>query len=221
MKTRFSFAVCAAVALSLTVGSLAIAQPTTRYFTENNVPTPIEVARAMAGSKFTPKHKMRGLAVPAAQPTQATETIVASVGGSAANNLPIDSATHTTQSASVSRTTATATDAGVLAMAVPFAFDSARLTPNASPMLDSVAEGIKLLGDGSKVVIEGHTDAIGNSKYNARLSKHRAQAVKQYLVAKHGIRSQHLVATGKGSREPLSGIAPAANENRRVQFRLG
>jgi OmpA-OmpF porin, OOP family len=216
MNTRFSFAVCSAVALSLSVGTLAVAQPTTRYYTESNVPTPIEVARAMAGSKFTPKPKMRGLAVPVAQPS---ETIVASLSGSNANVSPIDAAIQS--STSSSRTVATATDAGVLAMAVPFAFDSARLSPNASPMLDSVAEGIKLLDDGSKVVIEGHTDAVGNPKYNARLSRQRAQAVKQYLVTKHGIRPQHLQATGKGSREPLSGLAPAANENRRVQFRLG
>jgi outer membrane protein OmpA-like peptidoglycan-associated protein len=220
MKTRFSIALCSAIALSFAAGSLASAQPTTRYYAEGNVPTPLEVARAMAGPKFVPKTKMRGLAVPAAQPAYTSETVVAITDTNISNDSPIDTATYVSKATSRTRANGTATNSGVLAMAVPFAFDSALLTPAASPMLDSVAEGIKLLGDGSKIVIEGHTDSVGNSLYNKKLSKSRAQAVKQYFVVKHGIRPSALTTAGKGSREPLSGMTPEANENRRVQFRL-
>jgi outer membrane protein OmpA-like peptidoglycan-associated protein len=201
-------------------GSFAHAQAKTKYYAEGTVPTPLEVARAMAGPNFKPKVKMRGLAIAANSPmdtvasasidTPATPSTTFSMGSSAIDVVAKSPAAK-----------AAAADAGVLAMAIPFAFDSAKLAPEASPMLDSVAEGMKLLGDSSRVVIEGHTDAVGNPVYNTRLSRNRAAAVKRYLVATHGISPKALVTQGKGSREPLSGLQPAANENRRVQFRLG
>jgi outer membrane protein OmpA-like peptidoglycan-associated protein len=197
------------------VGSFAHAQTKTKYFGEGSIPTPIEVARAMAGSQFTPNLKTRGLAVAASTPSENIAVAAVTVTPSA---QPSSSPSPATSSAAVR---SPAADAGILAMAIPFSFDSARLAPEAAPMLDSVAEGIKLLGDGNRVVIEGHTDAVGNPTYNARLSKSRAQSVKRYLIAKHGIRANALLTQGKGSREPLSGMKPIANENRRVQFRLG
>jgi outer membrane protein OmpA-like peptidoglycan-associated protein len=223
MKTVFLATAIAAVCL----GSFAHAQTKTqtRYYAEGAVPTPIDVARAIAGPQFTPKLKMRGLAVPAAAPSSSEEMVAIAAIATSANATtatPVAPAASQRASTTIATTPQSpAANAGVLAMAVPFAFDSARLAPTAAPMLDSVAEGIKLLGDGNKIVIEGHTDSVGNPAYNARLSKHRAQAVKRYFVAQHGIRPSVLITQGKGSREPLSGMKPIANENRRVQFRLG
>jgi outer membrane protein OmpA-like peptidoglycan-associated protein len=106
-----------------------------------------------------------------------------------------------------------------LSLPVPFAFDSADILPNAKAQLDAIAAGIRMLPATQKVVIEGHTDAIGTERYNDSLSQRRAQSVRRYLVATHGIDGSRLEAVGKGQRDPLPGTDPNAGENRRVQFR--
>jgi OmpA-OmpF porin, OOP family len=106
-----------------------------------------------------------------------------------------------------------------LALPVHFAFDSAEIQPSARPQLDALAEGIRMLPTIQAVVIEGHTDAVGSDTYNEQLSQRRAQAVKRYLVAAHGIEATRLRAVGMGEYAPLQGRDPTASENRRVQFR--
>lgn len=106
-----------------------------------------------------------------------------------------------------------------LALPVQFAFDSADILPAAKSQLDALAEGIRLLPADKLVLIEGHTDAAGSDEYNEKLSQRRAQAVKRYLVAQHGIEPQRLRAIGLGEYRPLEGRDPHAPENRRVQFR--
>ncbi|WP_280150893.1 OmpA family protein [Piscinibacter sp. XHJ-5] len=106
-----------------------------------------------------------------------------------------------------------------LALPVQFAFDSAEIQPSARPQLDALAEGIRMLPTIQSIVIEGHTDAVGSEAYNEQLSQRRAQAVKRYLVASHGIDAARLRAVGLGEFAPLQGRDPNASENRRVQFR--
>ena len=83
----------------------------------------------------------------------------------------------------------------------------------------ALTEGIRRLPAAQAVLIEGHTDATGPEPYNERLSERRAQAVKGYLVARHGIDAARLRAVGRGERAPLPGRDGEAPENRRVQFR--
>lgn len=109
--------------------------------------------------------------------------------------------------------------AKALALPVQFSFDSADILPAARTQLDALAEGVRLLPKDRLVTIEGHTDALGDEAYNARLSMRRAQSVKRYLVAQHGIDASRLRAVGMGEVDTLPGRAPAAPENRRVQFR--
>ena len=106
-----------------------------------------------------------------------------------------------------------------LSLPVQFAFDSADVLPSAKPQLDAIAAGIRMLPAGQKVVIEGHTDAVGTEQYNDELSQRRAQSVRQYLVAAQGIDPTRLEAVGFGKHNPLPGRSPLAGENRRVQFR--
>lgn len=106
-----------------------------------------------------------------------------------------------------------------LALPVQFAFDSAKILPQATRQLDAVAEGIKLAQPGTKVVIEGHTDAIGSAQYNRGLSQRRAEAVKEYLVQYHGIAPTQLRTVGLGMNRPFNEANPLAGENRRVEFR--
>jgi OmpA-OmpF porin, OOP family len=108
--------------------------------------------------------------------------------------------------------------AKALSLPVHFAFDSATIEPAARPQLDALAAGIKMLPPTQKVMVEGHTDAIGTESYNQQLSQRRAAAVKAYLVSMHGIPATRLNIVGYGDRRPIDGADPVAAENRRVQF---
>ena len=110
--------------------------------------------------------------------------------------------------------------AEAVALQVQFPFNSARIPPDMTPALDAVAEGIKMTGNQARIVVEGHTDAVGTADYNLRLSHRRATAVKQYIVARHGIAPQALEVVGLGKSAPLMPQNPYAPENRRVQFRV-
>jgi OmpA-OmpF porin, OOP family len=108
--------------------------------------------------------------------------------------------------------------AKALSLPVHFAFDSAKIESSARPQLDALAAGIKLLPPNQKVVVEGHTDAVGSDGYNMSLSQRRAAAVKQYLVSVHGIEAARLKDIGFGLSRPIDGTDPLDAENRRVQF---
>jgi len=125
------------------------------------------------------------------------------------------------QAAAVAPPPDTADSAAPEAFALPvqFGFDSARILPQATRQLDAVAEGIKLAAPGTRVVIEGHTDAIGSTPYNEQLSRRRALAVKEYLVMRHRISPAALRTVGMGPHRPMDPANPFAGENRRVEFR--
>lgn len=100
---------------------------------------------------------------------------------------------------------------------VNFEFDSAQLTAQARRVLDQLA--IALQSDelgGSRIVIEGHTDAVGSETYNRDLSERRAQAVRDYLADRE-VDPTRLTVVGKGMSELLDAEDPAAAVNRRVR----
>ena len=109
--------------------------------------------------------------------------------------------------------------AAALSLPVRFAFDSAEILPAARTQLDALAEGIKLLAPERIVTVEGHTDAVGADAYNLELSRARAQAVRLYLVQRHGIDAARLKTVAYGEGRPIEGTDPNAAVNRRVQFR--
>jgi outer membrane protein OmpA-like peptidoglycan-associated protein len=133
------------------------------------------------------------------------------------DDAPAGAVASTSAVAAVAATQATGQSA--LSLPVPFGFDSAEILPSARPQLDAIAAGIRMLPTTQKVVIEGHTDALGSDLYNEQLSQRRALSVRRYLVATHGIEGSRLEAVGLGEYNPLPGRDPNAGENRRVQFR--
>ena len=82
-----------------------------------------------------------------------------------------------------------------------FDFDKAKVR-SAQPRLDEIAETLQREPSIDKVRITGYTDRIGTDSYNQALSKRRAEAVKDYLVAK-GVSPRRLVAVGKGKADPV------------------
>ena len=73
---------------------------------------------------------------------------------------------------------------------------------------------------GRKISIEGHTDNVGNAKYNQGLSEQRAAAVKEYLL-KNGVSGGERITTvGYGQTKPIADNATANGrfQNRRVEI---
>ncbi|MEJ5363127.1 MAG: OmpA family protein [Spirochaetota bacterium] len=103
---------------------------------------------------------------------------------------------------------------------IEFAFDSAKLTGKAFPILNRVAEILNKYGK-YNVLIEGHTDDIGEEQYNLKLSEARAQSVMDYLIKK-GIDKKRLSSRGMGETSPFLPNTSVENRrrNRRVEFLL-
>jgi outer membrane protein OmpA-like peptidoglycan-associated protein len=83
---------------------------------------------------------------------------------------------------------------------VNFTPGSARLSNIAKAKLDEVALRMKQDPDARALVI-GYTDPSGSSEGNQRMSEQRAQAVKNYLVTRHGIDPSRIRTEGRGSAE--------------------
>jgi OmpA-OmpF porin, OOP family len=100
---------------------------------------------------------------------------------------------------------------------ITFETNSSELTAQARRNLDVVARALASdqLSE-YRFSIEGHADPRGSSELNQRLSAARAESVRQYLIARHGIAEGRLAAIGKGDQEPFNPQNPIAPENRRV-----
>lgn len=104
-----------------------------------------------------------------------------------------------------------------LSLPILFEFDSDRLTPAASRLLDDLADVLKR-NPNDKFVIEGHTDAVGADEYNKDLSERRARAVVEYLATRHTIDRARLESIGLGRSKLVIPNQPADPRNRRVQI---
>lgn len=69
----------------------------------------------------------------------------------------------------------------------------------------------------TEVVINGHTDKIGDRKKNMILSQERADAIRDYLTEK-GIEKKRITTNGLGDTKTI--CTPPCKENRRVDFLL-
>ena len=71
------------------------------------------------------------------------------------------------------------------------------------------------------IEIAGHTDSQGSENYNLKLSKSRAEFVRQHLIIS-GINSKRLVAIGYGESNPIAdnNTEEGRRQNRRVEFKV-
>ena len=104
-------------------------------------------------------------------------------------------------------------------LAVNFDFGSAQLTADGELTLDNLGRALKdpALG-GSRFSIDGHTDAVGSAAYNQQLSEARADAVRDYLVARFGVEAGRLETHGYGFTRLLDPQDPTSAVNRRVEI---
>jgi len=123
------------------------------------------------------------------------------------------------ESGAADETTADEPVAPSISFQIEFEFDSAELTPSARAQLDELAEALNSTQLAPFAFqINGHTDAVGPESYNETLSSRRAEAVKDYLMSRHGISAARLEARGLGERALLDASNPDAAVNRRVEI---
>ncbi|MFH1754977.1 MAG: OmpA family protein [Candidatus Latescibacterota bacterium] len=111
-------------------------------------------------------------------------------------------------------------DEGLLrTVSVIFEFNRSGLLPASELILNSL--GIVLARHAEiRIEIGGHTDSTGPEEYNMKLSQARADAVREYLLAKFAIDPARLTTRGYGESQPIAdnGSPTGRALNRRVEF---
>ncbi len=98
------------------------------------------------------------------------------------------------------------------------AFNKTEMTADNKKELDEfLATEVKPLNTVGAVIITGHTDRIGNDKYNKTLSEKRALGVKDYVVSK-GIDQKLIFWEGKGPKQPIPVTKFCDNKMKRAQL---
>lgn len=100
-------------------------------------------------------------------------------------------------------------------------FDSGsdRIRPESTPTLKKIGTMLKEHPD-LKILIEGHTDSVGDDTYNQNLSEKRAAAVKAYMVSTYQIDTARLQSKGFGESKPVdtNNTPEGRQNNRRVEL---
>ncbi|MGX9963596.1 OmpA family protein [Roseomonas sp. F4] len=110
--------------------------------------------------------------------------------------------------------------AAAISLTVTFATGSATLSPRATGVLDNLGQALgssRLAG--YRFRVEGHTDAEGDAAMNQALSERRAEAVRDFLVQRHGLDPRRVDVVGLGEQQLLVPTPDGMAEprNRRVQ----
>lgn len=106
-------------------------------------------------------------------------------------------------------------DSGVL-----FDVDKSNITPTAQSKLEDLATILNKYPD-TYILIEGHTDSSGPTGYNKTLSKHRADAVADYIAEK-SVANSRIRTKWYGESQPKYSNDSPENmaKNRRVEFAI-
>jgi OmpA-OmpF porin, OOP family len=102
-----------------------------------------------------------------------------------------------------------------------FDYNKSSVRPESDSLLTEVAKVMNDHPELKRVLVEGHTDNVGPSEYNKKLSSQRAQSVVDWLAA-HGVSRDRLTAVGMGKESPMVPNDSDVNRalNRRVEFHI-
>ena len=100
-----------------------------------------------------------------------------------------------------------------------FDTDSDRLKTESAPVIQLIARGLEN-NPNLRLLIEGHTDSVGNADHNLDLSRRRAEAVKSVLVGQFNIDAARLSTAGLGATKPIdtNDTPQGRAQNRRVEL---
>jgi len=100
---------------------------------------------------------------------------------------------------------------------IEFASGSAAIDTRSGALLDRLAKEARSCP--GTLRIEGHTDPVGRSAFNRRLSQARAAAVRDALIAR-GVPAERLRAQGFAARRPIADNRTESGRarNRRIEF---
>lgn len=119
----------------------------------------------------------------------------------------------------ISELNAKATERGLVVTLGDMLFETGKseLKGNALGNLSKLASFLKTYPDRT-LIIEGHTDSVGNNESNFLLSQRRAESVRNYLL-EQGISNNRLSAAGKGEDNPIASNDSVSGRalNRRVE----
>ena len=101
-----------------------------------------------------------------------------------------------------------------------FAVNSSALRPGLYNELDRVAQILAAYPQ-TTILVAGHTDSTGSDEYNMKLSRQRADSVKNALVQR-GVAPQRISAVGYGEGQPVgdNNTEFGRQQNRRVEVRI-
>ena len=107
---------------------------------------------------------------------------------------------------------------GHIALAINFDTGKSTIKDESLPIIEQMVDLMKTNAD-LKVEIQGHTDNVGKSDANQKLSEDRAASVKKALVDK-GIAAARMTATGFGDTKPVADNKTDEGKarNRRVEL---
>jgi len=103
-----------------------------------------------------------------------------------------------------------------------FKFGKTDLPDDAKAALDKVITDLQADPKGVFFEIEGHTDNVGNPKYNEQLGMKRAEAVKRYLYETHQVPLHKINVISYGEEKPVADnkTKEGRAENRRIVVRM-
>jgi outer membrane protein OmpA-like peptidoglycan-associated protein len=112
-------------------------------------------------------------------------------------------------------------DVVIRLLGLKFAPGASKLGSGQQALLDKVLDSVALYGD-REIVVEGHTDAAGSADANLELSRARARAVRDYLIASGRLLPARVTSEGYGESRPIASndTDEGRAHNRRIDIRL-
>jgi peptidoglycan-associated lipoprotein len=103
-----------------------------------------------------------------------------------------------------------------------FRFGRTDLPDEAKAAIDEMVNNLKAQKSAVWIEIEGHTDNVGDKRYNERLGLQRAEAVKKYLYEQHQVPLHKMNVISYGEEKPATDnrTRDGRAQNRRVVIKV-